>query len=152
MSSAEVRDLLNNGGHLEPLTVEQYHRIIASGILPEGASLELLDGLLVRKDRAAAGEGTVGSRHAWAVHNLGRVLAGLESHGCHLRTQQPITILPVNEPEPDCAIVIGGIDDYQMPIPDPIRSCASSRLRTVPFSMTEARNCGFTPRPAYRST
>jgi Uma2 family endonuclease len=123
MSSAELRDLLDNGGHLEPLSVEQYHRIIATGILPEGDSLELLDGMLVRKDRAAAGEDimTVGSRHAWAVQNLGRVLAGLESGGCHLRTQQPITILPLNEPEPDGAVALGTIDDYRDAHPGPDR-------------------------------
>jgi hypothetical protein len=37
---------------LEPISVERYHRMIAAGILPEGAPIELIDGLLVRKDRS----------------------------------------------------------------------------------------------------
>jgi hypothetical protein len=39
------------------LTVEQYHRMIRSGILLEGAPVELIDGLLVWKDRSARGTG-----------------------------------------------------------------------------------------------
>jgi Uma2 family endonuclease len=118
----QLKELMANGAQVEPLTVEQYHRMIASGILPEGEAVELLDGILVRKDRAKAGEDlmTVGTLHAWAVQNLARVLASdLVSRGCHLRTQQPITILPRHEPEPDGAIVVGEMDDYVDAHPGP---------------------------------
>jgi Uma2 family endonuclease len=33
-------------------------------------------------------------------------------HGCHMRLQQPITLPPYNEPEPDGAIVAGRNEDY----------------------------------------
>lgn len=51
------------------LTVDQYHRMIDSGILREGEPIELLDGVLVYKDRSDRGEDpmTVGKRHALAV-------------------------------------------------------------------------------------
>ena len=35
-----------------------------------------------------------------------------EAFGCFLQTQQPVSLPPVNEPEPDGAVVRGGIDDY----------------------------------------
>ena len=38
-----------------PINVEQYHQMIRLGILPEGAPVELIDGLLVWKDRSARG-------------------------------------------------------------------------------------------------
>jgi Uma2 family endonuclease len=116
MSAAELmRDLINTPASLVGLTVEQYHRMIDEGILEEGEPIELLDGFLVRKDRAKAGEDptTVGHEHLWAVENLKRVLRDVEKHGCFLLSQQPITLPPDGEPEPDGAIVRGTIDDYR---------------------------------------
>jgi hypothetical protein len=37
-------------------TVEQYHELIAGGMLSETIRTELIDGLLVQKDRARAGD------------------------------------------------------------------------------------------------
>ncbi len=95
---------------LVPLTVDQYHRMIAAGILEEGEPIELLDGLLVAKDR---GPGmTVHPLHSLIVNKLVRLARALEDLGCHLRTQSPVTILPRNEPEPDGSIVRGRPEDY----------------------------------------
>jgi Uma2 family endonuclease len=111
-----IRDLLSTPGSPVGLTVEQYHRMIEGRILEEGAPIELLDGFLVHKDRAKAGEDpmTIGNEHRWAVENLKRVLAAVESHGHHLTSQQPVTLPPDGEPEPDGAIVRGTIDDYRL--------------------------------------
>jgi hypothetical protein len=38
-----------------PLTIDQYYRMIAAGILREGEPTELIDGILVRKDRSDRG-------------------------------------------------------------------------------------------------
>jgi Uma2 family endonuclease len=110
-----ARDLLNTPGPVVGLTVEQYHRMIEGGILESGAPIELLDGFLVHKDRAKAGEDpmTVGLDHIWAVENLPEVLAGVRAAGFYVRTQQPITLPPDGEPEPDGAIVRGTKDDYR---------------------------------------
>src|SRR5437764_815669 len=116
MSSIQLmRDLIRTPESLVGLTVEQYHRMIDRGILEEGAPIELLDGILVRKDRAKAGEDprTVGNEHLWAVENLRRVMRDVESHGFFVLSQQPITLPPDGEPEPDGAIVRGTIDDYR---------------------------------------
>lgn len=110
-----ARDLLNTPGPVVGLTVDQYHRMIEGGILESGAPIELLDGFLVHKDRAKAGEDpmTVGLDHIWAVDNLPEVLAGVRAAGFYVRTQQPITLPPDGEPEPDGAIVRGTKDDYR---------------------------------------
>ena len=97
-----------------PWTVEQYHRAIASGFMPENTSVELIDGLIVHKDRAKVGEDpmTIGDRHRIAVLRLAQSAPAFESLGCFLQTQQPISLPPINEPEPDGAVVRGTIDDY----------------------------------------
>src|SRR4051795_12956679 len=97
MSAVQLmRDLLTTPGSLVGLTVEQYHQMIERGILEEGAPIELLDGFLVRKDRAKTGEDpmTVGDDHIWAVENLRRVLRDAESLGHYLRLQQPVILPP----------------------------------------------------------
>jgi Uma2 family endonuclease len=95
-------------------TIEQYHRAIASGLVPEDTSVELLDGFIVRKDRAKAGEDpmTIGDRHRVAVVRLAHSAPLFETLGCFLQTQQPVSLPPAHEPEPDAAVVRGRIDDY----------------------------------------
>src|ERR1051326_7518523 len=113
MSTAQLRDMLDDRAQVVGLTVDQYHRMIKEGILPEGEPIELLDGFLVRKDRSAKGADpmTVGHHHAWAIQNLARLLPELRRLGYDLRIQLPITIRPDNEPEPDAAIVRAAPDD-----------------------------------------
>lgn len=95
-------------------TVETYHRMIPNGIVEEGAPFELLDGLIVRKLRSAIGGDPtrVSPHHAWVVGRLSDLSRRLERRGCHLRTQQPVTLPPFDEPEPDGSIVAGRIRDY----------------------------------------
>lgn len=52
------------GTGIVPLTVEQYHRLIESGILPDRAPIELLDGLLVSKVRGEGMTVTPGTRRS----------------------------------------------------------------------------------------
>ena len=102
---------------LAPLTVDQYHRMIDEGILDEGEPVELLDGLLVQKDRG--GKMTVSPRHRLVVTRLLRLASEIEKHGAHLQIQNPVTIRPRNEPEPDAAIVAGQPSDYSDRHPGP---------------------------------
>lgn len=102
---------------LVPLTVEQYHQMLAAGILEEGAPIELLDGLLVAKDR---GPGmTVHPLHSFVVSQLVRRSAAIDKLGCHLRIQSAVTIPPRHEPEPDALIVRGQPRDYLQRHPGP---------------------------------
>jgi len=95
-------------------TVEQYHRAIESGLLHEDTSVELIEGLIVKKDRAKAGEDptTIGDRHRIAVLRLAQLAPSFVRFGCFLQTQQPVSLPPTSEPEPDAAVVRGEIDDY----------------------------------------
>ena len=97
-----------------PWTVEQYQRAIAAGVLPDDPAVELLDGFIVRKDRAKAGEDpvTIGDRHRVVVLRLAQCAPRFDAVGSFLQTQQPVSLPPSNEPEPDAAVARGTIDDY----------------------------------------
>ncbi|MFO1351745.1 MAG: hypothetical protein U1F68_14175 [Gammaproteobacteria bacterium] len=97
---------------LVTLTVAQYHRMVEAGILPEGEPIELIDGLLVKKNRGAGM--TAHPLHALVVSRLIRLAPSLEALGYHLRLQNPITIAPPHEPEPDAAIVRGTPAAYML--------------------------------------
>jgi hypothetical protein len=117
MTTVSVEPEAVAAAELAPLSVEQYHRMIAAGILPDGEPIELLDGLLVQKIRGEAM--TVSPRHSVAVGlliEMGRRLPGLR---VHLRVQGPLTIEPRNEPEPDGLVVRGEIQDYADRHPGP---------------------------------
>src|SRR3954469_25925940 len=107
--SATLQELVDGRTVMLPLTVEQYHRMIDQGILAEGEPFELLDGFLVRKDRSPSGEDpmTVGLEHVWSVKKLAKLDGKLGKLGCHMQTQQPVSLPPYDEPEPDGAVVLG---------------------------------------------
>ena len=97
------------------LDVDRYHRMIELGILLDGEPFELLDGCLVRKDRSSSGEDpkTVGHGHAWVIGELGNLTLRLRRLGCYMQVQLPVTLAPLDEPEPDGAVVVGSNDDYR---------------------------------------
>lgn len=115
MSGAALKELIHERANILPLHLKQYHAMIAAGILPEGEPYELLDGYLVRKDRSATGEDpmTVGHNHACVVTALGALSHKFQRLGCHLRIQQPVTLPPFNEPEPDGAVVLDEVEAYR---------------------------------------
>jgi Uma2 family endonuclease len=121
MSIAQLRAMLDDRAQVVPLSVDQYHRMIQTGILPEGEPIELLDGFLVRKDRSKHGGDpmTVGHERAWVIQSLNRLLPSLVLAGYDLRVQLPVTLPPDNEPEPDGAIVRGTFNDYRTRHPGP---------------------------------
>jgi Uma2 family endonuclease len=100
-----------------PLNVEQYHSMRETGILAEDAPVELIDGLLVYKDRGGALP--VSPLHAFVTHRMARLAPALEARGCHLRLENPITLPPSHEPEPDGAVVQGRPEDYLERHPGP---------------------------------
>ena len=107
---------------LATLSVGQYHRMLETGILADGEPIELLDGLLVVKDRGPAM--TLSPMHRFAVNLLMRLAPRIEVTAAHLELQSPITFAPKNEPEPDGMIVRGRVEDYadRHPGPDDV-SC-----------------------------
>jgi Uma2 family endonuclease len=120
MIASDVEQLRRNP-LLVPISVDQYHQMIATGILKEGQPIELLEGFLVRKDRSRLGDDpmTVGHDHIWVVYQLGELNEQLKPHNCYIRTQQPISLPPDSEPEPDGAILKGPPDTYRKRKPGP---------------------------------
>ncbi len=100
---------------LVPITVDQYQLMIDTGILHDGDPIELIDGLLVRKDRSARGEDemTHNPRHVLLISRLQHVLTlPCESAGFYLRIQVPVALTNINAPEPDVAVARGMEEDY----------------------------------------
>jgi len=107
------------------LTVDQYAAMLTSGVLAEGAPVELLNGVLRWKNRATQGEAemTVGKRHAATVIRLYHLLTMLmQGHRCFVQSQSPISLSAIDEPEPDLCIVSGSIEAERPrhPTPDEI--------------------------------
>ena len=100
-------------------TASQIHRMRELGILEEGSPTELIDGLLVRKDRSDFGDApmTHGKRHAYCVRQLQRLTRQIEDLDCSLQTQLPIEISDTHEPEPDAAIMRGALADDRDRLP-----------------------------------
>jgi hypothetical protein len=86
------------------LTVGQYHDMIRAGILGEDAPVELLEGWLVNKMMK-------NPPHCAATELARKALDEVLPEGLHARAQEPVT-LTASEPEPDIAIVRGGLRDY----------------------------------------
>jgi Uma2 family endonuclease len=103
-------------GHVQiaTVTVDQYHRMVEGGLLDESPHIELIDGLIVRKDRSHGGEDqmTVGREHAWVITQLQKLAPEITSRGSQLRLQLPVTLSTNDEPEPDGAIVRIDPNDY----------------------------------------
>jgi Uma2 family endonuclease len=86
-------------------TVDQYHRMIETGILAENDRVELLDGWILEKS-------PVGPPHATCVSLIVDALQQKLPSGWLIRAQSPIT-LAAGEPEPDVTVVQGSIRDYR---------------------------------------
>ncbi len=86
-----------------PVSVEQYHRLGAAGIISEAT--ELLQGVIVEKTITSP-------NHSWLVQFLAKWLQSNLDEGVHVRQEQPLTFVD-SEPEPDLAVVSGNPDDYR---------------------------------------
>jgi hypothetical protein len=134
MASGEAPPLL-------PLTVAQFHRMQTQGILAPEEQVELIEGALVRKDRSFRGGKCMmhNPGHAGAVSHVHRVLDRLsEPHGCHARSQLPVTLDDENEPEPDVKVVEGDASAYCLrhPIPAEVRLVVEVSHSSLEFDRT----------------
>jgi Uma2 family endonuclease len=103
------------------ISLDQYHAMIRDGIVPEDSTIELLHGILVRKDRSVLGENPTrhSPLHAAVVALLTELTAKIDAANKHLQIQLPISIAPDHEPEPDGAIIMGGIRHFFDHLPAP---------------------------------
>jgi Uma2 family endonuclease len=98
-----------------PISVEQYQSMIRVGILEEGAPIELIDGILVWKDRSGAGDNSMVQfpRHAVVITLLSDLLRDwCKSANHHVRVQLPVMLSATDAPEPDVAVIRGSPRDF----------------------------------------
>lgn len=78
---------------LHRITLDQYHQMIAKGVLQEDDPIELIDGCLVTK-------ATQGPQHDFAVNRISRLIGEAYGDEAIIRTKSAVT-LEHSEPEPD---------------------------------------------------
>jgi len=95
-------------------SIDDVAAMLREGILPEDSTTELLDGIVVLKDRADKGEPADmhGKRRAVAVALLSGLARRIDDSARHVRTQLPLACDQYNAPEPDFAIARGKVRDY----------------------------------------
>ena len=97
---------------LRSLSVQDYHRMVAAGILAAEERVELIEGQLY----TMAAKGTA---HSAAVTRIDRVLSRLLAGRALLRFQDPVQLSDLSEPEPDVAVVHLDPLDYEDHHPTP---------------------------------
>ena len=114
-------DLADGRTRMRRWTVDEYEALDRLGFFSGDRQFELLDGVIVRKDRSDVGDDpmTVGYDHMLAVKLLATLDGRCATFGCHLQTQLPVVIPTLNEPEPDGAILRGTPRDYAGRKPGP---------------------------------
>src|SRR5438874_5466899 len=83
------------------LTVEDYHKLGEAGILTEDSRVELIEGDLIEMAR-------IDGPHMGTVNRLNKMLVyAVGDHGV-VSVQNPVTLPPYSEPQPDFAILRPG--------------------------------------------
>jgi len=105
---------------LFPLTVGQYQRMIDQGIVPEDNTVELLHGVLVRKDRSSPGDKSMGHSplHRLIISLLTQLASRINNSNRFVQIQLPVICPPDGAPEPDAAVVRGTPRDYSQRLPE----------------------------------
>ncbi len=112
---------LKLAGSLLRVSADKYHQMIDQGIIEDGATIELLDGLIVNKDRSILGEDPMSHSplHRLAVRRLIKLAARIDSARRQCQIQLPVRLSDFDEPEPDAAVVLGADDDFKSRLPGP---------------------------------
>jgi Uma2 family endonuclease len=93
-------------------TVDEYHKMLAAGILKEDDRVELIEGEIVQMS-------PIGKHHAGIVNRLAAILHNLFADSAVVAVQNPIQIGDSSEPEPDIAILNFRGDYYAGKLPTP---------------------------------
>jgi Uma2 family endonuclease len=92
------------------LSVAEFHKLGDAGILSEDARVELIDGELIEM-------APIGPRHASAVDTLVELLAPQAPGRFRLSTQNPLSLPPRSEPQPDLMLLRLREDRYASSLP-----------------------------------
>lgn len=119
---------------LARINVEQFGAMIDAGIFYEDATLELIDGLIVRNE-SNRGEGVIKQRHFFSTAKLARWARSFDETTVMLNVQLPVALTEFDQPIPDGTVVRGPLQRYQDRMPGPadiavVIEIASATLRS----------------------
>ena len=92
------------------LSVEDYHKLGTAGVLTEDSRVELIEGELIEM-------APIGPKHASVVDTLAGLLAPQAGNQFRLSTQNPVTLMPSSEPQPDLMLLKPRADRYASSLP-----------------------------------
>ena len=98
--------------HRHRYSVQDYYRMVDSGILAPDARVELIDGEVIEMP-------PIGARHASLVTDLQNLLIAAVGARALIRVQSPVHLDGYNEPEPDIALVRPQARRYRERHPQP---------------------------------
>jgi Uma2 family endonuclease len=78
-------------------TLEQYERMVETGVLSEDDRVELIEGEIVSMPPPSP-------EHSYAVQRLAQLLIRALGDDAFVRTQDPLRLPPASAPEPDLAV------------------------------------------------
>jgi hypothetical protein len=100
-----MRPVTSYGPRIRRFSRVEYEKLIDLGVFQPGEQIELIGGeLMVAEPQGAA--------HYTAIMKTAKALDAAFGSGWHARTQGPIGLDDDSQPEPDVAIVPGGLEDY----------------------------------------
>ncbi len=127
-ATAHILDEPAVRGAALPISVAQYHRLSADGIVPE--QTELLQGVIIEQM-------TKSPLHTFVVQRLAAWLAAAVPSGCFVRKEEPLTLTD-SEPEPDLAVVAGSPADYRLAHPTTARLVIEVAIATLGIDRAKA--------------
>jgi len=93
-------------------TVNEYHRMLESGILAEDDRVELIDGEIIEM-------APIGSRHAACVRRLNNLFSRQVGDRAVVAVQDPVRLGEYSEPQPDITLLRPRADFYAGSHPGP---------------------------------
>jgi Uma2 family endonuclease len=92
------------------LTVSEYHKMAEVGILDEDDRVELINGEIIEMS-------PIGKLHVNRVNRITSIFKKLPDEKAILSIQNPISIAPYSEPEPDISLLEFKADFYEEELP-----------------------------------
>ncbi len=92
------------------LTVSDYHKMAEVGILDEDDRIELINGEIIEIS-------PIGSLHVNRVNRITSIFKKLPDEKAILSIQNPVSIAPYSEPEPDISLLEFRADFYEDQLP-----------------------------------
>ena len=111
--------LANVRGPLVRFTVADILAMLRERILREDSATELLDGLVLFKNRADSGGDVVshGPRHRLCIRRLTKLASAIDAPDSHAQVQLPLICGEEQMPEPDFAIIAGQDESFADKLP-----------------------------------